>query len=53
MVDLISNVKKFNITCNSCGSKNVKLSSYCNQDISYGYLTCLDCKDEEESCSEY
>lgn len=45
-------IKKFDVTCNKCGSNNAKLSSYCNQDIAYGYLTCLECGEEEESCSE-
>lgn len=44
----MTNIEKFDVTCKSCGSKNVELSGYCGQNYGFGYLTCLDCKEEEE-----
>ena len=44
----MTNIENFDVTCKKCGSKNVVLSGYCGQNVGFGYLTCSDCKEEEE-----
>lgn len=44
----MTNIGKFDVTCKTCGSKNVDLSGYSGQNYVFGCLTCMDCNEEEE-----
>jgi ribosomal protein S27E len=45
----MSNIENFRVICNKCGGEDVDLSGYCGQNYGFGYLTCNDCKNEEEA----